>query len=55
MQRDNISREKALDWMNRQMNQDEVARKADFVVINDGETDLENQIIKIIEQCNKQF
>ena len=28
MQRDNISREKALDWMNRQMNQDEVARKA---------------------------
>ena len=55
MQRDNITREKALDWMNRQMNQDEVARKADFVVINDGETDLENQIIKIIEQCNKQF
>lgn len=55
MQRDNITREKALDWMNRQMDQDEVARKADFVVINDGETDLENQIIKIIEQCNKQF
>ena len=55
MQRDNISREKALDWMNRQMNQDEVARKADFVVINDGEKDIENQIIKILEQCNKQF
>ena len=55
MQRDNISREKALDWMNRQMDQDEVARKADFIVINDGETELENQIIKIIEQCNKQF
>jgi dephospho-CoA kinase len=55
MQRDNISREKALDWMNRQMNQDEVARKADFVVINDGEKDIDNQIIKILEQCNKQF
>ena len=55
MQRDNISREKALDWMNRQMNQDEVACKADFVVINDGEKDIENQIIKILEQCNKQF
>jgi dephospho-CoA kinase len=55
MQRDNISREKALDWMNRQMNQDEVAGKADFVVINDGEKDIENQIIKILEQCNKQF
>ena len=55
MQRDNISREKALDWMNRQMNQDEVARKANFVVINDGEKDIEHQIIKILEQCNKQF
>ena len=55
MQRDNISRQKALDWMDRQMDQQEVARKADFVVINDGEKDLDNQIIKIIEQCNKQF
>ena len=55
MQRDNISREKALDWMSRQWDQREVIRKADFVVINDGEKDLENQIIKIIEQCNKQF
>ena len=55
MQRDNISREKALDWMNRQLDQREVIRQADYVVINDGEKDLENQIIKIIEQCNKQF
>lgn len=55
MQRDNISREKALDWMSRQWDQREVIRKADFVVINDGEKDLENQIIKIIEQCNKPF
>ena len=55
MQRDDISREKALDWMKRQLEQREVIRKADYVVINDGEMDLENQIIKIIEQCNKQF
>ena len=46
---------KALDWMSRQWDQREVIRKADFVVINDGEKDLENQIIKIIEQCNKPF
>lgn len=55
MKRDNISREKTLEWMNRQMDQQDVVSKADFVVINDGETDLDNQIIKIIEQCNKQF
>ena len=55
MDRDNISREKTLEWMNRQMDQQEVISKADFVVMNDGETDLDNQIIKIIEQFNKQF
>ena len=55
MQRDGISREQALQWMSRQLPQQEVIRKADFVLINDGETDIDNQINKIIKQCNKQF
>lgn len=55
MSRDNISREKALDWMNRQLDQQEVIRRSDFVVINDGDTDIDNQLNKIVKQCNKQF
>ncbi len=55
MERDGISREQALQWMNRQLPQQEVIRKADFVLINDGEADIDNQINKIIKQCNKPF
>lgn len=36
MKRDNISREKALEWINRQMPQEEKERRSDIVIINDG-------------------
>ena len=55
MQRDNISREKVLEWMNRQMDQKEIIRKANYVIVNDGETDIDKQLNKIIRQCNKSF
>ena len=55
MQRDGISREQVLQWMDRQMSQDEVMSKADFILTNDGEADIDIQIHKIIEQCNKPF
>lgn len=55
MERDNISREKVEEWMKHQLPQDEVAAKAHFIVVNDGVTDIDKQIIKIIQQCNKQF
>ena len=48
MQRDGISREKVLEWMQCQLPQDEVRRRADFEIINDGEADIEQQIIKIL-------
>ena len=55
MLRDGISREKAKEWMGRQWPQEEVRRRADFEIINDGTTDLNQQINLILEQCNKQF
>ena len=55
MDRDHISREKVLEWMSRQYSQREVIQKADFVLVNDGKANIEHQLIKIIEQCNKQF
>lgn len=55
MERDQISREKVLEWMNRQYPQREVIHRADYVVINDGNANIEQQLNKIIRQCNKPF
>lgn len=55
MERDHISREKVLEWMNRQMDQEEIIQRADYVIFNDGETDIDQQLEKIIRQCNRSF
>ena len=48
MQRDGISREKALQWMQRQWPQAELLRRADYEIINDGQQDLNSQIEKLL-------
>lgn len=53
MQRDNISREKALDWINRQIPQEEKASKSDFCIENDGQKDLNEQIDRLLEEIKK--
>ncbi len=50
VQRDGIPREKALEWINRQWPQEEVERRSDFVIINDGEHNLDTQIKQILHQ-----
>ena len=55
MQRDGISREKVLEWMNRQLPQEEVLRRADFEIINDGVADIDKQLNKILRKCNRLF
>lgn len=55
MRRDGITREQVLAWMARQWPQDEVRRHADYEIINDGTTDLEQQINNIIQLCNTLF
>lgn len=55
MERDHISREKVLEWMNRQMDQEEIIQKSDYVIFNDGETDIDQQLKNIIRQCNRSF
>lgn len=52
MRRDSISRDKALEWINRQMSQEEKAVKADFCIINDRENDLDAQIDRLLEEIN---
>lgn len=53
MQRDSISKERATEWINCQMEQNEVAKKCDFVIINDGKQEIKEQIKYIIKQINK--
>lgn len=48
MQRDNISKEQAEEWIAQQMSQEEVARLSNYVIVNDGESDLDQQIESIL-------
>lgn len=50
MARDGISVEKAREWIVAQMPQEEVERRADYVVVNDGKRSLEEQIETLLEQ-----
>ena len=48
MQRDSITREKALQWIARQWPQEQVKARADFEIINDGQADLNSQIERLL-------
>lgn len=48
MQRDGISREKALEWINLQMPQEQKSDLADYIIVNDGIASLIPQIDKIL-------
>ena len=49
MQRDGISREKVLQWMQHQWPQAEVRRRADYEIINDGVADIDAQIDSLLK------
>ena len=50
VQRDNITPERAAEWIDVQMSQQEVAQHSDFCIQNDGESDLQAQIDDILRQ-----
>ena len=56
MDRDGISRELTLEWINKQMLQEEVVRRSDAQIINDGCADIDKQLDQIIQliKNNKQ-
>ena len=47
--RDGISHEQALQWIKRQMPQEEMAQKSNFIIINDGTSDLSAAIMSLLE------
>ncbi len=52
MARDGISEAKALEWIHRQMPQEQVEAQSDFVIVNDGVMQLEPQVDKLIHQLD---
>lgn len=56
MRRDNITAEKAAEWIDTQMAQEEVERRSHFVIVNDGKSDIEQQIDNMLSKiicCSK--
>lgn len=50
MRRDNITAEKAAEWIDTQMAQEEVERRSHFVIVNDGNSDIEQQIDNMLSK-----
>ena len=50
IERDGITREKAQQWMARQWSQADVMARADYVIVNDGVTDIDEQIESLLEK-----
>lgn len=48
MQRDGIAEENVRQWMQRQWPQEELRRRADFEIVNDGMTDIDQQIDRLL-------
>ncbi len=53
IERDGITREKVLQWMNRQWPQDEVKARADYEIVNDGQTDIDRQIERLLHSLRR--
>jgi dephospho-CoA kinase len=54
MERDGITRQKALDWIRQQWTQQRTLAMADYEIVNDGLTPLEPQIENILQSINTQ-
>lgn len=52
VQRDNITPQRAAEWIDVQMSQQEVAQRSDFCIQNDGASDLQAQIDDILRQIS---
>ena len=50
MQRDGITRENVEQWMQRQWSQEEVRKRADYEIVNDGIADIDVQIDKLLNK-----
>ena len=50
MLRDHISEQKAQEWIDAVMPQEELAARADFEIVNDGIRDVEEQVMQLLKR-----
>ena len=50
MQRDNVTEERARQWIRAQMKQERKEMMADFIIINDGVSSVEQQVDRLLEK-----
>ena len=50
MLRDHISEQKAQEWIEAVMPQEELAARADFEIVNDGIRDVEEQVMQLLKR-----
>ncbi len=53
MRRDNINKERALEWIAAQMSQEQMVRRSNFVVHNDGVISLEGQLRVVLQEIDR--
>lgn len=52
MQRDHISQEKAQQWIDAVMSQEELIARSDYEIVNDGVRDVEAQVVHLLNLLN---
>lgn len=52
MQRDGISREKAQQWIDAVMPQEELVARSDFEIMNDGKSNVTQQVVELLNKLN---
>lgn len=55
MKRDSITREKAQEWINRQLPQQEILSRCDYEIVNDGKADIDAQIKRILSHLDAHY
>lgn len=53
VKRNNIGRQKALKWLGQQFSQEEKIRRADYIIFNDSLKDLQDQVVRLVENINE--
>jgi dephospho-CoA kinase len=53
MNRDSISRKKAIEWIDRQWDENRIRQYCDFEIVNDGTADLNKQIDKLLDNIKQ--
>lgn len=53
MHRDGISRQRATEWIKRQMDQQKMAELSDYIICNDGKSNISSAVFKILKELNQ--